>query len=503
MKTTQTTHVAYNANGTIASVTDANTHQTTYGYDSAGILTSVTPPSPLGVIVLTYDSLSRVKTITDGKHQQATYLYDRLDWVQEVDYAGGSSVTSTYDNNSNLLTMADLTGTTSFSYDGLNRTVAKTLPNGTTFGYDHDKNGNLTKLKLSACGSCSVTAEDYYSYNGLNLLQAMGTQNPTTNVQTQLASYTYDNGNRRLTTGYANGVTLTLGYDNDGHETNIKATNPSNTVLTSDTYDYTKPGTSTALALRYRVTDVANNVTAYTYDEQNRLLEAKTTNGGHQVSDYQYTYDGASNRLTTLVNGAQTTYTYNAADELTQSLTGGTTITYSYDSNGNRTGASTGQVLGYNSLDQTTNFTPAGGSAISATYAGSGQTARTQFGSATDTNNALGLYSDSTATFIRDSQGQLVADQISGTTYYYLFDGLGSVVGLTDGAGTRLPATNTTRMATRLAAQDQPPIPIAMRAAIKTARRGCITSGNATPIPPLAHGRSATPSAACCVSQPL
>ncbi len=57
----------YNPNGTVATATDALNRVTSYSYDANGNLTRITPPAPLGATSLTYDGLSRVSTVTDGK----------------------------------------------------------------------------------------------------------------------------------------------------------------------------------------------------------------------------------------------------------------------------------------------------------------------------------------------------------------------------------------------------------------------------------------------------
>jgi YD repeat-containing protein len=52
-------------------------------------------------------------------------------------------------------------------------------------------------------------------------------------------------------------------------------------VLSSFSYTYTKPATTTDTALRQTMTDAAGNVTTYTYDVLNRLTQAQTkTSGG-------------------------------------------------------------------------------------------------------------------------------------------------------------------------------------------------------------------------------
>ncbi len=120
----------YNTNGTLSQSTDANGNVTTYGYDTHGNQTGITHPSPLGGESFTYDTVSRVSTSTDGLTQQTSYTYDNLDRITKLSYAGGITVSSVYDDNGNLSSMTDPTGTTSYTYDKDNRVLTKTLPGG-------------------------------------------------------------------------------------------------------------------------------------------------------------------------------------------------------------------------------------------------------------------------------------------------------------------------------------------------------------------------------------
>jgi YD repeat-containing protein len=59
-----------------------------------GELMSTDHPGPLGTETFTYDTLSRVKTHTDGKGQ-TIYDYDPLDRVKKITFQGGANVAST------------------------------------------------------------------------------------------------------------------------------------------------------------------------------------------------------------------------------------------------------------------------------------------------------------------------------------------------------------------------------------------------------------------------
>ena len=225
---------------------------------------------------------------------------------------------------------------------------------------------------------------------------------------------------------------MAAGYDNSERLTSIVGTK-GGTTLTSFSYSYTNGSNDSGL--RQSRTDTAGNVTGYSYDVVNRLLEASTTGSG--ASDFKYSYDGHGNILSKTINGAATAYSYNGADQLT-AITGG--ATYNYDGNGNETGNSAGLALAYNDRNQTSSVTPVGGSASAQTFTGASQAQRLTAGSTSFGYSALGMYQQQDATgttyFTRDNNGGLIGERTpGGAHYYYLFDGLGSVVGVTDSSG--------------------------------------------------------------------
>jgi RHS repeat-associated protein len=392
-------HYVYNANGTIKSITqDVNSsfqNVTTLGYDSKGNLTSITPPtnngSTLKPSTLTVDpNTSRVNSVTDGNNHQTGYTYDNFDRITKISYAGGATTSYTYDTNGNLLTLQDNTGLTTFTYDALNRIRTKTLPGGTVITTAYDKTGNLTSFND---GGGAV-------------------------------SYHYDSVNN-----------MTVLTEPDGALTTYSSFN----------YSYLAGTTQTALLQSVDQLDpVSHSAThhrAYSYDSQNRLTVADVTKAGTETEKWSYAYDNAGNRTQDIlaIPGKPTvtnTYTYAPGNELlTKQLQGGASTSYSYDGNGNLTGSTGGPSFTYNRKNQATNI-----GSDSYTYSGADQQDRVQVNTDTFVYSGLGLSARTDASgtthFVRCSCGLLNNERTpDGKKYYYLFDGLGTIVGMTDSSG--------------------------------------------------------------------
>jgi RHS repeat-associated protein len=430
----------YDGEGNVLTATDFKGNVTRYGYDPQGNLISVDNPAPLNDTSYTYDALSRLATETDGKLQTTRYAYDLLDRVTSITYHDSATITYTYDPNGNVLTMADNTGTTSYQYDALNRLTKETLPGPKVNSYFYDNASNLSAFEDAGTGS-----RVNYSYDARNLLVAL------TEPNGKRTTFEYWPDHLRKWTRYPNTVEMFMQYDAANRLTYTYAKkSAAPTKLTEFTYSFTDPATDRDTSLRHRVTDgVANTTTTYMYDALGRLKTAEERNsGGTVVKTYQYDYDANSNRCAQRItagpapsaledcddpaDATTTTYSYNAADQLTRA---GTTD-LSYDGNGNETERSDGRRAAHNTKDQTTSMTRPNGSPIPMSYTGIGQFHRVAAGPTTFQSNALGLgretSSGASTTYIRDVSGLLLEQRLPSGDYYYLYDGLGSVVALTD-----------------------------------------------------------------------
>ncbi|MDQ4068311.1 MAG: hypothetical protein M3203_02355, partial [Actinomycetota bacterium] len=368
---------------------------------------------------LAYDGLSRLTSITDAKNQNTTFTYDALDRLTKRTYADGSSITYAHDAGGKLTRRDNSTdGTTTFAYDALGRPTSKSL-NLATYTLSYDAAGNVT-----SAGDFGGAVS--YAYDSLNLLTSL------TEPDGRVTRFGYDAAGRRTSTAYPNSVTQAITYDASGRQTRVTGKNAAGTVLTDFSYAYTNPTTGSDAGLRYRMTDTAGAVTNYSYDALDRLTEARSP-----ATTYAYTFDGNSNRLSQTVNGARTDYTYDAASRMTKA---GST-TYTYDANGNLTGSSAGMALSYNAKDQTTRVQAAGllAPSLDMAYEDADQTERAKSGGTNFESGFLGIAVINEALLVnihqvRDNRGNLVGQRRDGGLYY-LFDGLGSVVAITDGSG--------------------------------------------------------------------
>ncbi|MBC7677371.1 MAG: RHS repeat-associated core domain-containing protein [Pseudorhodobacter sp.] len=192
-------------------------------------------------------------------------------------------------------------------------------------------------------------------------------------------------------------------------------------------------------------TGVAGLTTTYGYDSLSRLSSAtERSSAGAITADWAYGYDPAGNRTSATLSpqgtGATTAFTHNDANQiLTRAGAGG----FAYDANGNETaavGVTTRTSGTWNAKQQLTGVTAAG-TAVPFTYTGEGNQSRLTVAGTSLRNTALGVTaqttSGATTTFVRDPGGTLIATRTGTTSNYYLFDGLGSVVGLVDTLGTK------------------------------------------------------------------
>ncbi|MGI8751951.1 MAG: DNRLRE domain-containing protein [Acidimicrobiales bacterium] len=438
--------------------TDGNGHVTTYAYDPpTGNLLSVTPPAGGALKASTYttNGSGQLVTVTDGKAQTTTTVYDAFGRSAQV-VVGSATTSLGYDLNGRTVSRDDPSGPTRHYFDNLGRETSETLSNQqVALGATYDPAGNVLTYS-------DATGTVTYAYNADNQVTSIAdpggscTANPTVTCTT----FAYNNNGARTTTTYPGGVTMTVNPDNSGRTTDISATSSAG-PLYHYTYNYfdptTNPPTDRAV-IQTRTDAVAptHPVTNYTYDTLSRLTNAVVNTGPNTptTASWLYCYDPAGNRTADTTNigvpcpaapaAGANTYTYDPTDAL--ATKNGSAAGIAYDNNGNQTAGPGIQPLtagthnGYNQLTAiTANTTP-----TTSSYAGTTNAERLTSNTAgVTTNYSNGFFGLNTTTttagttgYTRDPSGTLIDERPpTGGTYYYLYDGTGSVIGLTDHNG--------------------------------------------------------------------
>ena len=229
--------------------------------------------------------------------QKTSYTYNGDDQVtQQLSggattcvYSSGYCITYTYDGNGNLLTQENKLGTTSYTYDAMNRQLTKTLPSGgTALSETYDPVGNVATY---TDGGGTV----HYGYNAANQLTSLAEPGGScTGTISLCTTFGNDNNGNRTTTTYPGGTVMTSTLDASGRATEVKTVNSASTVLTDYKYTYTKAGSDTELAQTR--TDTSGKVTTYGYDAKNELTSAVEKNGSTVTATWTYCYDAAGNR---------------------------------------------------------------------------------------------------------------------------------------------------------------------------------------------------------------
>ncbi|MBD8898977.1 RHS repeat domain-containing protein [Rhodanobacter sp. DHG33] len=320
---TDVTHYTYDAQGRLATVTDAVGHVTTYGsYDSFGNPGQITDPNGV-VTTITYTPQEWPATTTrdsTGTPSAATLTYDEAGDLTRTQDADGVVLTYTYDNARRL---TDIT-------DGAGNHIHYTL----------DAAGNRTK------------EETFDPSNALT-----STISRTFTSLSQLLTLTDALGHKRLSYSYPDG------YDAAGHPTHsVDAVGAQHTqrydalerVISSvDDANGTNAGTqNTTTAFGHdasdnltSVTDPSNLTTTYSYDGLGHRTGLQSPDTGASAD----TYDAAGNRLThTDANGITSTTTYDALNRPTGTAYVDTTLNvgYAYDEANSVTGCTSSAPTG-------------------------------------------------------------------------------------------------------------------------------------------------------------
>ena len=288
----------YDSDGDLTSFTDTLGNATTYAYGTEaeptpGLLTKIFKPSlPSGVpfVTNTYDSLGRVSAQANAANDaefDTTWHYRFAGYrTEEIDPTGTRRVLYMNPRGRTLFDIKDFDGlglTTKTLYDGRDRTVSVTNPEGDSFAYEYESEVNPWADNVATL-----------------------TRNSHSYLAPVVTTFTYDPAwNKPVTVTDPLGRVTRNFYD------------PATGTLTRTVGDFSATGINAQTRFTYddhglplTVTDPMGTVTANRYDGFGNRIETVTDPAGLAVTR-RYAYDGTGNLIAaTDANGHATTFTW-------------------------------------------------------------------------------------------------------------------------------------------------------------------------------------------------
>ena len=415
----QVTRYSYDGDNNRVSFQNALGNTTSYGYDTLNRPVTVTDPLSF-VTSYSYDPAGKVVEVKDANGKTSQFTYDALNRPIGISYADGKNVTYAYDADGNRTRMVDAHGATTYAYDWLDRLTSVTNQRGAKVGYSYDAVGNRASLTYP---NGNVV---HYAYDGTNRLSKL------TDWFGRVTNYTYDQASNLLSQNYPNGATVSFAYDNANRLTEVLNTYRGSTGNPVSAFTYVLDPVGNCL----QVTDGSGVATQYGYD---RLYELTSVTRDTKVTSY--TYDPAGNRLTLTAPGTSINYSYDADDRLLSA--GGTTFVY--DANGNRIKETTSSGIVTYAFDSANRLISVTGGGEDSTFAYDGDGNRISQTVGSGTYSYINDVATALPVVLQESgpDGDInydyglgrVSETSSAFDYFCQYDGLGTVVGLTDHNG--------------------------------------------------------------------
>ena len=302
------TQFEYDANGNLTKATDAKGNATTYAYDALNQNTAITFANGLS-LQYTYDELGRVVASKDRAGHEFKYEYNKLGNLLTKTYPDGTTDRYTYDGISRMLTAVNKDATVSFTYDHAGRVLSEVL-NGKTTSYSYDVAAGKRTLIYPS---------------GMNVVEQFNDRDFISSIfqnGDEVVTMDYNVAGQKVKQTYANGITTTYSYNDNGWL--LQITDDKTVQDLKMSYDVIGNITQRENVL------LSNRTETYGYDVINQLVSFKR---GTTV-DNSYQYDILGNRVKVLENGITTNYTSNNVNAYTK-LTGRFNYSPQYDYNGN------------------------------------------------------------------------------------------------------------------------------------------------------------------------
>lgn len=319
-----------------------------------------------------------------------TYQYNAYKRLTEITEPTGIYKQFTYQPDGKLASTQTYTGTTTYTYDNLNRLVSEHRPDTTdvSTAYAWTTSGGRYSVTRTETGQPTTTT----FYDALN--RETQTTRKLFNNSTSVVRKTYDNYGRLLQESlpyyYGSNNTLWNTYNYDSYDRLTQLNEPggrtttysyNNLSITINDGTAQKTTTYDALGAVVSVTDPAGTVsytlngagkplsitapgdvtTTFYYDAQGQLAVVNDPSQGST----QYTHDVFGNLMLVQEANATTHYYYDNDCRMTSKTVGDLTTTYTYDNNLNKLTSAvssngTSKVYTYDALGRMSSFKETG-----------------------------------------------------------------------------------------------------------------------------------------------
>jgi RHS repeat-associated protein len=326
------TEYVYDPVSNLKEIVDANGQVTRFYYDLLDRLAREVNPLD-NVWRYQYDPVGNLTRRVDANGAITDYTYDADDLLTEIAYPDGSSVRFAYDENHNQIEMAEWLGTTTNTYDELDRLTASSNHLGQRVGYAYDPASNRTAVIYP---DDRIVRTEYDATN-----YPVRVVDPDGNV----FEATYDETHNVTHMLYPNLTESLMTYDAADRLTSIVNRQLDGDLISSYTYEMDEVGNRVHTEAYYRWRQPREMSHDYVYDPLDRLIWSQDS----EDRLTRYVYDAVGNRLQMASNydPLQTPtdrkepytvdYTYNAANQLLTTDHSDFGVThYTYDANGNR-----------------------------------------------------------------------------------------------------------------------------------------------------------------------
>ena len=351
----------------------------------------------ISILQTDYSDNSQVVRVLNDNNHERFFTYDRANRKSVETDAKGNTITSSYDANSNLISVveveksdlgnSDETFTTDFTYDNLDRLIKSVDNVGNTNEYAYDSRSNRTLVSDALRTQANLPGNlTRFEFDGLNRM-------------TRTTRFLTDDGTG---SGNANGTIETMKiWDASSRLTGMTDDNGNTTTYFYDALNRKvagnyQDGTSHTYTFdvhnnRTQMVDANGSTVTSTYDLLNRITQ-KTINPGGGVSNDTtfeiFQYDGLSRLVRAEDDDSVVTQSYDSRSMLVRETLNGETTLMSHDGVSNllSTTYPGGRVVDftYDTLERKDMISDAGGLITDYEYIGPGRVEVRQLGNNTE-----------------------------------------------------------------------------------------------------------------------